>query len=81
MTDKTTELDQYVEQHQQTYIQEMTRLCNQPSVSAQGLGMRECADLVAELLRSRGITAQVMETGGHPVVIGEYGTGSQTLLC
>ncbi|MGZ3676893.1 MAG: M20/M25/M40 family metallo-hydrolase, partial [Ktedonobacterales bacterium] len=80
MTDKTRELDQYVEQHLPAYIQEMTRLCNQPSVSAQGLGMRECADLVAELLQSHGITAQVLETEGHPVVIGEYGDGSETLL-
>ncbi|HEX8033775.1 MAG TPA: M20/M25/M40 family metallo-hydrolase, partial [Ktedonobacterales bacterium] len=80
MTDKTSELDQYLEQHLQEYLQEMTRLCNQPSVSAQGSGVRECADLVAELLRSRGISAQVMETGGHPVVIGEYGAGPQTLL-
>lgn len=80
MTDKTQELDRYIEQHLPTYIQEMTRLCNQPSVSPQSLGMRECAALVAELLQSRGIIAQVQETGGHPVVIGDYGDGPATLL-
>jgi len=80
MADKISALDQYVEQHVQEHMQELTRLCNQPSVSAQGLGVRECADLVAELLRSHNIAAQVMETGGHPVVVGTYGTGKRTLL-
>src|SRR6266513_2751970 len=42
--------------------------------------MQECAALVAELLRSRGMAAQVMETAGYPVVYGEYGTGERTLL-
>lgn len=80
MERKMDELDRYLEQHVQKHMQEVAQLCNQPSISAQGLGMRECADLVAELLRSRGITAQVIETEGHPVVFGEYGTGSRTLL-
>lgn len=80
MTDRMTALDQYVEQHVQESMQELARLCNQPSISSQGLGMRECAALVAELLRSHGIAAQVMQTAGYPVVYGEYGTGEQTLL-
>jgi len=73
-------LIKYVEQHVQQSMQELVRLCNQPSISSQGLGMQECAALVAELLRSRGIAAQVMETAGYPVVYGEYGTGERTLL-
>ena len=80
MTDRIAALDQYVEQHVQQGMQELVRLCNQPSISSQGLGMQECAALVAELLRSRGIAAQVMETAGYPVVYGEYGTGERTLL-
>ncbi len=80
MTDRIAALDQYVEQHVQESMQELARLCNQPSISSQGLGMRECAAMVAELLRSRGIAAQVIETGGYPVVVGEYGTGDRTLL-
>lgn len=80
MTDRIAALDQYVEQHVQQSMQELARLCNQPSISSQGLGMQECAALVAELLRSRGMAAQVMETAGYPVVVGEYGTGERTLL-
>jgi acetylornithine deacetylase/succinyl-diaminopimelate desuccinylase-like protein len=80
MIDRIAALDQYVELHVQESMQELARLCNQPSISSQGLGMRECATLVADLLRSRGIAAQVMGTGGYPVVFGEYGTGERTLL-
>ena len=80
MPDRIAVLNQYVEQHVQQSMQELVRLCNQPSISSQGLGMQECAALVAELLRSRGIAAQVMETAGYPVVYGEYGTGERTLL-
>ncbi len=80
MIDRIAALDQYVGLHVQESMQELARLCNQPSISSQGLGMRECATLVADLLRSRGIAAQVMGTGGYPVVFGEYGTGERTLL-
>jgi acetylornithine deacetylase/succinyl-diaminopimelate desuccinylase-like protein len=80
MTANVSALDQYIEQHVQESMQELARLCNQPSVSAQGLGMHECASLVADLLRSRGVAVQVMETTGNPVVLGEYGTGNRTLL-
>jgi acetylornithine deacetylase/succinyl-diaminopimelate desuccinylase-like protein len=80
MTDRMVALDQYVEQLVEQSMRELARLCNQPSISSQGLGMHECAALVAELLRSRGIAAQVMETAGYPVVVGEYGTGERTLL-
>ena len=80
MTANISALDQYVEQHVQESMQELAGLCNQPSVSAQGQGIRECANLVADLLRSRGVAVQVMETAGNPVVFGEYGTGNRTLL-
>ena len=54
MTANVSALDQYVEQHVQESMQELARLCNQPSVSAQGRGIHECASLVADLLRSHG---------------------------
>jgi acetylornithine deacetylase/succinyl-diaminopimelate desuccinylase-like protein len=80
MTDLHSTLDAYVEQHVQEPLQELARLCDQPSISAQGLGIDACARLVAEMLGRRGITTQILETGGHPVVYGEYGEGDRTLL-
>jgi len=52
-------------------LAELTRLCAQPSVSASGEGVQECAALVSEMLRARGFSVRVMETIGNPVVYGE----------
>ena len=74
-------IDKYIEDHLDDSIAELSRLCAQPSVSAQGLGMRECAELVAEMLRRRGFAVEIMATDGHPVVYGEAaGDSDKTLL-
>jgi acetylornithine deacetylase/succinyl-diaminopimelate desuccinylase-like protein len=74
-------IDQYIDTHFNEFVDELKVLCAQPSISAQGLGIRECADLVAGMLRQRGFTAEVVATGGHPVVYGEApGRGDKTLL-
>ena len=53
----------------------------QPSVSAQNLGLKECAQIVKTMLEKRGFTAQVMDTDGAPVVFGERkGKSDKTLL-
>jgi acetylornithine deacetylase/succinyl-diaminopimelate desuccinylase-like protein len=64
-------IDQYLEQHMDDSIAELSRLCAQPSVAAQNWGLRECAGLVAEMLKKRGFAVQTLETGGAPVVFGE----------
>ena len=74
-------LDAYIAEHMDGWLAELKLLCAQPSVSAQGLGIGECAALVAEMLRRRGVQAEVMPTGGHPVVYGEaQGSSPKTLL-
>src|SRR5215211_5446069 len=55
-------------------------LVRQPSVSTDGRGIAACADLVADVLRRYGFTAEVIQTPGHPVVLGELGEGPRTLL-
>ena len=62
-------------------IAELSRLCTQPSVSAQNWGLRECAQLVGEMLEKRGFKVDIIPTGGAPVVIAEKsGRSSKTLL-
>ncbi len=71
---KTTEIqsiDRYLDEHLDESIAELSRLCAQPSVAAQNWGLRECASLVAGMLRQRGFAVQILETGGSPVVFGE----------
>src|SRR5712692_7907294 len=74
-------VDQYVEQYLDDSMAELSRLCAQPSVSAQGLGVKECAELVAQMLRQRGFNAQIHATRGHPIVTAEIqGKKNKTLL-
>lgn len=74
-------IDTFLEQHMPESIAELSRLCAQPSVSAQNWGLKECAELVADMLRKRGFKAEIFPTGGAPVVYGERkGSGDKTLL-
>jgi hypothetical protein len=40
-------IDNYLDAHKDESLQELIRLCAQPSVSAQNWGLVECAGLVA----------------------------------
>jgi acetylornithine deacetylase/succinyl-diaminopimelate desuccinylase-like protein len=74
-------IDAYLENNLDQSIAELSKLVAQPSISAQGIGLNECAHLVADMLRARGFTAEVMDTEGAPVVFGERkGSGKKTLL-
>ncbi len=79
-SDVLTRIDQTIEQGMETYIGWLARLCAQPSVAAQNQGIKECADLVAAMLKEQGYSAEILPTPGSPVVLGEGGQGSRTLL-
>jgi acetylornithine deacetylase/succinyl-diaminopimelate desuccinylase-like protein len=73
--------DQYLDTHLDASIKELSRLCAQPSVSAQNLGLTECANLTAEMLKQRGFSVEVVPTNGAPVVLAERkGKSGKTLL-
>jgi acetylornithine deacetylase/succinyl-diaminopimelate desuccinylase-like protein len=62
-------------------LDELNRLCAQPSVSAHNLGMQACAELVAELLAARGFDTQILPTAGFPVIFAERtGSSDRSLL-
>jgi len=48
-----SKIDQYLERNLNASIDELSGLCAQPSVGAQNWGLRECADLVADMLPQR----------------------------
>lgn len=74
-------IDAYLEKNLDKSIAELSRLVAQPSVGAQNLGMKECAALVAEMLKARGFKVEIMDTPGAPVVFGERkGKSDKTLL-
>jgi acetylornithine deacetylase/succinyl-diaminopimelate desuccinylase-like protein len=70
----------WLEQRLDEHLAELTALCAQPSVSTRDEGVRECAGLVAEMLRRRGFAVELLETDGFPVVLGELGDGERALL-
>jgi len=73
-------IDQAIERNMETSIAWLARLVAQPSVAAQDLGIAECADLVAAMLKEQGYTAEILPTPGSPVVLGGGGAGDKTLM-
>ena len=63
---------EYIDTHWPEAIEDLKRYCAQPSISAQGIGITECAALTAELLSNYGLNAQILPVeGGNPVVFGK----------
>jgi acetylornithine deacetylase/succinyl-diaminopimelate desuccinylase-like protein len=76
------QIDARIDQQLDYWIEQLGRLCAQPSISAQRLGIDECAALVATMLQEQGYTAEILPTGGSPIVYGDSGPAGQarTLL-
>jgi acetylornithine deacetylase/succinyl-diaminopimelate desuccinylase-like protein len=74
-------VDDYLASNLDRSLAELGRLVSQPSISAQKIGLHECAALVADMLRARGFTATIQPTAGSPVVFAERkGKSDKTLL-
>lgn len=52
-------------------LDDLFRLLRQPSISAQDVGVAECAALVRDLLAGAGLDARLLPTAGQPMVYGE----------
>lgn len=60
---------------------ELTReFIRQPSISADGTGIQEMAELVASKVKELGGEAEVVPTEGHPVVYGHVDVGAPSTL-
>jgi acetylornithine deacetylase/succinyl-diaminopimelate desuccinylase-like protein len=65
-------IDKYVESQKERFIEELRNLVRQPSVSSQNNGVKECAEMICEMMQDVGIEARVLPTEGHPVLFGHY---------
>ncbi len=82
MPDHNQSMDKFINDNLDRYIAELTRLCAQPSVSARSEGVRECAPIVAEILRAHGFQVQSFDTPGNPILVGTArGKSAKTMLC
>ncbi len=75
------QFDRYVDEHAGEFLARLQALCRIPSVAAEGgPAMAEAAEQVLELCRQAGLAAQLVPTGGAPVVLGQAGRGRRGLL-
>lgn len=76
-----SKVDAYLGEHLPESIAELSTLAAQPSVSAQNWGLKECAELVRQMLEKRGFRAEIFPTDGAPVVYAERaGKSEKTLI-
>ncbi|MEA4953845.1 MAG: M20/M25/M40 family metallo-hydrolase [Aminivibrio sp.] len=69
------QVHRHIDEHFERYLSAVGDLIRQPSISATGEGVRECARLLADMMTSAGIRTEILETGGNPVVYGEIASG------
>ncbi|MDX1662159.1 MAG: M20/M25/M40 family metallo-hydrolase [Candidatus Promineifilaceae bacterium] len=74
-------IDDTIDANMEHFVEQLARLCAQPSVSAQNAGIDACAELVAEMLTEHGFAGEIVDSQGYPVVLGEAeGQSDKTLL-
>jgi acetylornithine deacetylase/succinyl-diaminopimelate desuccinylase-like protein len=63
-------------------LDDLFRLIAQPSISAQNVGVRACADLFVEMLEQAGFAVRLMPTAAHPIIYAEWlgAPGRPTIL-
>ncbi|HYM68314.1 MAG TPA: M20/M25/M40 family metallo-hydrolase, partial [bacterium] len=73
----------YIDEHRGEALETLKGLVRQPSISAQDIGVKECARYLADVLHGLGIPAEVIPTETQPIVYGEITRDPQayTLLC
>lgn len=75
----------HLKTHGKEHLEQLKDLLRIPSISAQSQhhrDMRHCASWVAEHLNGLGIQTEILESGGHPLVYGEWlkAQGAPTIL-
>src|SRR6266567_3915205 len=61
-------------------LESTRRLLRQPSVSATGEGVQDCAEMVRAMMAELGCKTRTWSKGGHPLVIGELDVGAPVTL-
>lgn len=71
-----------IDDSREEMLTDLFTLLRQPSISAQDVGVAECAELLVDLMRTDGLDAKVVPTAGHPAVLAksEHVPGAPTVL-
>tara|TARA_Y100001951_G_scaffold12339_2_gene7887 strand:+ start:916 stop:2280 length:1365 start_codon:yes stop_codon:yes gene_type:complete len=70
MTDNLTQIFDHIEANADSFLTRMMDYVSHPSISAQNVGIREVANLLVKQLGELGMQAELVETDGHPFVLG-----------
>ncbi len=74
----------YIDAHADEAVQDLQTFVRQPSISAQNVGLEDCANLVQTMMHRDGLDAELYELkSGPPVVFGQMTSprASKTMLC
>ncbi len=61
----------YIEERRDEYVQRLIDYVSRPSISAQGIGIAETAEFLAQLLDGLGMQPRILPTSGWPMVLGQ----------
>ena len=71
----------YVDEHGDAFVETLQSFCRQPSISSEGVGIREMAGRLKEEMERIGIETTVHQTAGNPIVTGVLrGKTKKTLM-
>lgn len=72
---------EYVQCNQDDIITDLRKLVKHPSISAQNVGIEECAAALNEIMRDSGISSNIIKLkDGNPIVYGEVKSSSKKTL-
>jgi acetylornithine deacetylase/succinyl-diaminopimelate desuccinylase-like protein len=76
-----TETYRYIDDHIDDHVAGLQRWVRQPSISAQGVGIQQMAEMVRDDMLALGFAeAELVQTSGHPGVWGYYDAGAERTL-
>ena len=75
VADESGRVSAYIEENWARHLEEVRAFVRQPSISADGTGMADCAQGIVRWIERLGGTGEVVPTQGWPVVYGQGGRG------
>lgn len=65
----------FVDSHRDEFLQGLSKLLAQPSISTLGVGIDETAEMLMEVMEESGLRTRKIETSGHPFIYGDAVAG------
>ncbi len=66
-----SDVESYVQVHQKKILAELVEILSIPDLAADSRSMRRKAEKLRQMLAARSLSAELLETGGNPLVYGE----------